>query len=216
MVKPVVPAIIPDSADAVRAAATQLAFSHELHLDVVDGKFVPYRSWPYEPEGDPRDTKSLTDRFTLEVDLMVASPLPAAAAWLQAGADMLVFHVETLSVEEFRGVREMTKISLGICALNDTLDDVLLSYLPYADYVQVMGIAQIGAQGQPFDERALARIAMIKQAAPQLMVSVDGSINTNTIARAAAAGADRFIAGSAVVRAADPYAAYTALCALTN
>lgn len=216
MACPVVPAIIPASSDEVRTMCARLAFSLELHLDVVDKVFVPYVSWPYEPAGDPVEVKADTDRFTLEVDLMVHKPLLAAERWLAAGADMLVFHAETIDVESFRQFTASTNISVGISALNDTSDEVLRPYVPYADYVQVMGIAAIGAQGQQFDERSLSRIATIAQEFPHLLISVDGSVNATTLPRLFAAGAGRFITGSAVVGDADPAAAHFKLSQLTH
>lgn len=213
---PIVPAIIPTSAADVSLLARALSFSPELHLDVVDGVFVPTISWPYQPAGIAKAVKTETDPFTLEVDLMVANPLPAADAWLEAGADMLVFHVETIPLPAFTRFVESTTISVGISALNDTPFPTLEPYLAVADYVQVMGIAKIGAQSQPFDERVIERIKVVKQAYPQLMVSVDGSVNEATIPQLVAAGADRFICGSAIIKADNKAAAYERLTAVAN
>lgn len=213
---PVVPAIIPKSAEEVRVLAKTLSFSPELHLDVVDGVFVSAVSWPYSPTGNPVEVKSATDIYTLEVDLMVQNPLEAADTWLQAGADMLVFHVETISLDAFTRFAELTNISVGISALNDTSFSVLEPYLAVADYVQLMGIAKIGSQGQPFDTRVLERIALLKERYPLLMVSVDGSVNAETIPGLVKAGADRFICGSAIVHADNPESAHQALSKLAN
>ena len=213
---PIVPAIIPVSAAQLTNTLAQLAFSPEVHVDVVDGVFVPSISWPYNPTGDPQTTKLVTDGFTLEVDLMVEQPLEAADAWLAAGADMLVFHVETISLEAFKRFAQSTNISIGVCALNGTPLETLFSYLEVADYVQVMGIAKIGAQGQPQDARVFERIAAIRTQFPNLPICVDGSVNTQTIARLAKAGVNRFICGSAIVGNPDPKAAHAELSAIIN
>lgn len=205
---PIVPAIIPTSLEYLRQTIPELRFSSELHLDVVDGEFVPYVSWPYQPAGDPRDIRDITDPFTLEVDLMVMKPLPAAQEWLAAGADMLVFHVETISSEDFKNFVETTKCTVSISANNDTSFETLAEYLPYADGVQLMGIAAIGAQGQGFDERVLERIVHTKNRFPQLPITIDGSVNGETIVRLVAARANRLICGSAVVKAEDPALAH--------
>jgi len=213
---PIVPAIIPKTAEEVRMFALGLSFSSELHLDVVDGQYVPHVSWPYEPAGSPREVKQATDAFTLEVDLMVKDPLLAADAWLAAGADMLVFHTDTISVDAFSRFVDSAKISVGIAADNDVLMDALLPYLRVADYVQLMGIAKVGSQGQPFDDRELGRIKQIKRTFPNIPVTVDGSVNKTTITQLVMAGADRCICGSAIVAAIDPKAAHAELVALTN
>jgi ribulose-phosphate 3-epimerase len=215
---PIVPAIIPKSAAEVKALTERIQFSPELHLDVVDGVFVPFVSWPYEPAGIPTDVKTLTDAFTLEVDLMVADPVVAATAWIEAGADMLVFHAEGITLEAFRQFVKTAPaaVSIGIAAINDTPLETLRPYIEIADSIQLMGIAKIGAQGQSFDERVLERLVALKSEFPYHPITIDGSVNQDTICRLAEAGADRFICGSAIVAAPDPHAATQALQALLN
>lgn len=213
---PIVPALIPKSLEELQNVLPKLHFSSEVHIDVVDGVYVPYQSWPYEPTGNPLDCKPMTDSFTLEVDLMVATPLVAAKAWLDAGADMLVFHTDNCTPAVFKDFALHTHASVAIAATPDIPLSVLAPYLSVADGVQLMGIASVGAQGQPFAIEVLDRIVEIKKQYPRVPVTVDGSVNGETIARLVAAGADRFICGSAIVRQADPYLAYQSLRALTN
>lgn len=213
---PIIPAVIPQSRTDLCTLAEQITFTTELHLDVVDGQFVPFTSWPYEPYDEPQSVKSVLDRFSLEVDLMVADPLPAADAWLAAGADMLIFHTETLSLAALDAFRATTAVTIGVSALNDTPLETLLEYAAFADYVQVMGIAAIGSQGQPFDTRALERITAIREAAPHLGISIDGSVNTDTIAAIRKVRVDRYIVGSGIVKQPDMAAAHHALTTLVS
>lgn len=215
-IKPIVPAVVPNSAIHIQDTCAQFSFSQEYHLDVVDGNFVPTISWPYTPVGDPAEVKAYTDAYTLEVDLMVSDPIPMARAWEKAGADMLVFHIETVSVEVLRDFSTTSRTSIGVCLHGATQLETLFPYLMYADYVQLMGIRTIGAQGLPFDERVIEWITKLKHHQSDLTISVDGSMNEKTIPRVAAAGADRFICGSAIVSQPDPAAAYAALSALIN
>ena len=208
--------MIPSSAQEIKQYAQKLSFSKEFHLDLVDGIFVPKKSWPYEPLGEAIEVKTVLDSFTLEVDLMVADPVRAAQQWIKAGADMLVFHVETISLTEFEEFTQRCSVSVGISMHGDTTMEVFAEYLPFADYVQLMGIHQIGAQGQAFDEAVLEKIAIIKRLRPNVSITVDGSVNKDTIQKIAKAGADRFIAGSAVVLQTDPEAAHAELKALIN
>lgn len=213
---PIVPAFIPESESAVRTYLKKLGFVDEIHLDVVDGKFVPNASWPYIPSGQPKAVQPYTDQFTLEVDLMVSDPLPAAVDWITAGADMLVFHTETISLENFINFEAFTHITVGISAHGATSIDTLLLYAEYADCVQLMGIEEVGLQGQPFDESVIEKISVIKEKFPHKPVTVDGSVNLKTIERLKAAGADRFIVGSAVTLQEDPFEAYRSLHNLIN
>ena len=213
---PIVPAVIPHSAAEVYAYTKTLSFAKEFHLDVLDGIFVAAPSWPYDPSGEPMEVKSFLDVFTLEVDLMVDSPLLAAKQWITAGADMLVFHVETVQLEAFKAFTEHCSVSVGIAAHGADVVSRIEPYLAYADYVQVMGIKEIGAQSQPFDESVVETIAALKHLRPHLSVTVDGSVNKETIKKLAKAGADRFITGSAVVLQDSPQAAQAELMALIN
>ncbi len=213
---PIVPAVIPRSREEVLLVAEELRFSREFHLDLVDGKFVSDISWPYQPIGEALSVKPQLDAYTLEVDLMVEDPLTAATEWVIAGADMLVFHVETLSLGEFQSFADRTVVSVGVSAHGDTPLETLAEYATYADYVQLMGIYQIGAQGLPFDDAVLEKISYFKKRFPNLPITVDGSVNRETISRIKQAGTDRFICGSAIVKQADPEAAYKALSALIN
>jgi pentose-5-phosphate-3-epimerase len=94
--------------------------------------------------------------------------------------------------------------------------DTFETYLPFADYVQLMGIYEIGQQGQSLDEAVFEKIAYIKTHYPLLSITVDGSVNEHTIERLKAAGADRFIVGSAITLQDSPLAAYEALNTLIN
>ncbi|MEY2665424.1 MAG: hypothetical protein RLZZ480_529 [Candidatus Parcubacteria bacterium] len=214
---PIVPAIIPKSESEVVSFTKSLTFSHELHLDVVDGVFVPTVSWPYHPSGEEVAVKPHTDKFTLEVDLMVADPISAARRWVKAGADMLVFHIETVDVTSFIDfVTHTRKVSIGVSFHGDTPVEALLPYLPYADYVQVMGIHAIGSQGQPFSEATFEKISWLRREVPQLPISVDGSVNKDSIGRLVKAGVDRLIVGSAIVKQGDPEVAYQTLLNLIS
>jgi len=213
---PIVPAVIPRSDQEVKTHAANFSFSKEFHLDVVDGKFLSKATWPYEPVGEPMSVKTELDAYTLEVDLMVEQPIIAAAQWIAAGADMLVFHVETLSPEVFANFADESSVSVGISFNGHTTMETFETYLPHADYVQLMGIYEIGQQGQPLDEAVFEKIAYIKEQYPMLSITVDGSVNEHTIQRLKAAGADRFIVGSAITLQDDPHTAYQSLNTLIN
>ena len=94
--------------------------------------------------------------------------------------------------------------------------DTLVEYAESADYIQLMGIHDIGSQGQPFDEAVFAKIEQMKSRFPNKPISVDGSVNAQTIVRLKNTGADRFIVGSAITLDTQPAAAHRALSLLIN
>ena len=214
--KSVVPAIIPTSAEDIKDVLSDLTYVPEIQIDIVDGKFVHFTSWPYSPQGTPSEVSIETDKFTLEVDLMVEDQIKAAKDWIDAGADMLVFHIEGIDLQTLTDFVQTTSVSIGVSARNDTPLENFLPYIAITDYVQLMGIAEIGTQGQPFDERVLERIKNIKESFPNHMVSIDGSVNKNTITQLHEAGADRFISGSAILSAPDSEFAYNELKEMIN
>lgn len=213
---PIVPAIIPLSVADLAATIHQLGTVPELHVDVVDGQFVTSRSWPYITPDSPVSAQSILAPYALEVDLMVMDPVAAASDWIRVGADRLVFHAESISPSAFRLFAESATVTVGISALNETPFTVLEAYLPSADFVQVMGIAAIGAQGQPFDERGIERITQLQSDYPNLPISLDGSVNRDTLARLLTLGLDRYIMGSAIVKTENPAAAYQEFSAVAR
>lgn len=213
---PIVPAIIPTSQAELIATLRKLNFVNEIQIDVVDGLFAPTASWPYAPLGTPVAIKPYTDPFTLEVDLMTTQPVVAAVEWIKAGADMLVFHVESISLDTFTNFLEHTPVTIGVSMSGNTSLDTFLPYAEIADYVQLMGISDIGSQGQPFNEGIFETIEIIKKHFPEKMISVDGSVNIDTISRLRKAGVDRFVSGSAILKQDDFELAHRALCELVN
>lgn len=212
----IVPACIPTSRESLLEFTEQASFSDEIQIDVVDGQFVETVSWPYVPPGEPKTIKYATDPYTLEVDLMVLKPISAAQDWLAAGADMLVFHVESVDLTALRNFAETCPSSIGVACHGQTSLEDFFEYVAIADYVQLMGIQVIGVQGEPFDEAVLQKITAVKERFPEKMISIDGSVNTETIERLRAAGADRFVAGSAIIGQSDPALAYRTLCELVD
>ncbi len=213
---PVVPAVIPKSLEHLRETLEKLSFSREVQIDLVDGKFVEAVSWPYEPLGDPLNIKRELDQFTLEIDLMVENPVEAAYQWLEAGADMIIFHVETVALDVFKAFADSCHCSVGVAAHGETTVETVAGYAEYADYIQLMGISEIGAQGQKFDESVLEKVQELRRMFPNMTIAVDGSVNEETIVRLKEAGVTRMVSGSAIVLQDNPKEARDKLSALIN
>ena len=208
----IIPACIPKDLSSMESCAKNFSWLHEIHIDMVDGRFVENKSWPYTSKDNPMEVADMLRPFTVEVDLMVETPNKIAEKWIEAGAQMLVFHIETLTSQSFALFSAAyEEVSIGVSAYNDTPWETLVPYLKKTDYVQVMGIAEIGAQGASFDERCLSRIAQIRKEFPELPISVDGSMNLKTIPKVASSGVDRFVVGSALVQALDKKQQYEKL-----
>jgi ribulose-phosphate 3-epimerase len=213
----VTPAIIPQSRrDLDTMLARAAAFADTVQIDIVDSVFAGPASWPYRDDAGLGALSGVDLRaFSAELDLMIANPEETLDAWLALHPARVVIHVEsTAQLSLILSHAASRAYRLGLAFNNDT-DLGLLSALDMAavDYVQLMGIAEIGAQGKPFDERVLGRIAEVKRAYPALPVCIDGHVDGETLPRLRRAGADRFVIGSAIWGSADPAGAYRALSA---
>jgi ribulose-phosphate 3-epimerase len=209
----IIPAIIPQSFEQLEHTLESIsAFTHYVQVDIVDGKFVPFTSWPYGDGDTISDITSLAQKFVLEFDLMVRDPEVVLDEYIKAGAGSVVIHLE--STEEIERVFEhhdAHKYQLGLSILNDTPLGELIKLAHRANFVQLMGIADIGSQGQSFDERVLPRIRELRAEFPALLISIDGSVSKETLPRLKEAGANRFVSGSAILKDDDPGEMFGAL-----
>ena len=175
-----------------------------LHVDVMDGHFVPNLSF------GPAVVKNLCGRaqLPLDVHLMVQRPLKFIEAFAKAGADMLTVHIEAKDdVKEALLLIKKLGVKAGLSVKPDTDPKRLGDYLDLLDLVLVMTV-QPGFGGQSFLPHSPAQIAAVRAqisaAGRPVWLEVDGGINAHTAAEAARAGADVFVAGNAIFAAADP------------
>jgi ribulose-phosphate 3-epimerase len=181
--------------NALEAAGAQV-----LHLDVMDGHFVP--NLTYGPVVIER-LRSLTD-LPFDTHLMITEPHRWVDDYITAGCGAITFHIEAVPDPRSLLTHLRERDCLAGLALNpETPVSRLEPFLGLADLLLVMSVPP-GAGGQPFDERSLNKVTELRRlCAPGALLSIDGGINAGTIGKAAAAGADVFVAGSAIFRATD-------------
>ncbi len=185
-----------------------------LHVDVMDGMFVPNISI-----GVPvvSSIRKRTDMF-LDVHLMVEKPGRYIEAFAQAGADLLSVHLEADMPPQIKGALETMErcgVKKGVVLRPITAAEAVLPYLELGvDLILVMTV-EPGFGGQAFMADQLPKIEALRgyidRYQPNCHLEVDGGINAETAKLAVAAGADVLVAGSAVYGAADPNAAIRAL-----
>ena len=167
-----------------------------LHLDVMDGQFVPNLTY-----GMPivEGLRRLTD-MTLDVHLMIESPEKYAKAFADAGADILTIHVEATAepVVALKKIRSLG-MSCGAAINPDTPFEALEACLDHCDLALVMSV-KAGFGGQSFNPDALDRAERVRELAPQVLLEMDGGINSSTIASVAEAGVDCMVVGSAIFK----------------
>lgn len=174
-----------------------------LHLDVMDGRFVPNITF-----GAPviKSIRGKTD-LVFDVHLMIDDPLKYIEDFRKAGADIITFHAESSSpvgetVDKIIGCG----CKAGISIKPNTAAEMVFPYLEKLSMVLVMTV-EPGFGGQSFMPETMEKIktlrAEMKRRGLDIDIQVDGGINEKTIEIAAAAGANVFVAGSAVFGAED-------------
>ncbi|MEL6107477.1 MAG: ribulose-phosphate 3-epimerase [Planctomycetota bacterium] len=185
----------------------EAAGSKVLHLDVMDGHFVPNLTY-----GMPIVTglRRHTD-LPLDVHLMISDPLAYAKPMVEEGADLITFHVE--AVQDPQAVAEeigQMGVGVGVALNPGTPLESLAPCLDSVDMVLVMSV-DAGFGGQAFNPIALEKLAEIKRSHPDLLLQIDGGINLQTIASARQAGCDLFVVGSAIFKKDDYTSAVASL-----
>ena len=191
--------------------AIDAAGADAVHLDVMDGMFVPNISFGLPVIAALRPHTKLP----FDVHLMINEPARYLERFRDAGADWITVHYEacadakaTLSAIRALGCRA------GLSIKPNTAAEEIYSLLPYCDMVLVMTV-EPGFGGQALIPACVDKLAVLKKKiladGLDILLEVDGGINEKTAALASAAGADILVAGSSVFRAEDKRAAMNAL-----
>ena len=189
-----------------------------VHVDVMDGHFVPNLTI-----GVPhvKQLKKIA-KIPLDVHLMIDNPLEQLPWFLEAGADMVTVHAETLEGQWLdRAIELINNAGAKACvALKpNTPVDVIAGAIGQLDMVLVMSV-EPGFSGQGYIEGSEDKVAQVARIAcevnPDLLIEVDGGIGEGTVARVCAAGADVIVCGNAVYAADDPKAAIARISEIGN
>jgi len=176
----------------VKAAGADL-----IHVDVMDGHFVPNITiGPVVV----KDLKKST-RLPLDVHLMIENPQNFVVPFVNAGSDMITFHIETISIAELKAqsqILKKKKVKVGISLNPSTPLTKIIPVLKYVDFVLVMSVNP-GFGGQDFIMNSIDKIKKLR-AIFKGDISVDGGINENTAKLVVEAGANILAAGSYIFK----------------
>nr|CCA14210.1 ribulosephosphate 3epimerase putative [Albugo laibachii Nc14] len=172
-----------------------------LHLDVMDGHFVPNISW-----GAPviKCLRMHTPKAFFDVHMMVSEPEKWVQDIADAGGDQFTFHFEATKdpkalIEQIR----KAKMKVGVAIKPETEVEQVFPLVHLVDMVLVMTV-EPGFGGQVFMANMMPKIESLRKSYPTLDIEVDGGLGPSTIDIASKAGANMIVAGSSVFRADDP------------
>ena len=176
-----------------------------LHVDIMDGHFVPNLSFGYSLV---KSMRPVTD-LVLDVHLMIDTPIKYAENFCKAGADYLTIHVEADTPENIRKTLELIRslgVKPGIVVKPNTPAEAIEEYLPMVDMVLVMTV-EPGFGGQKFMAHMMPKVKqlreMLDKVNPECHLEVDGGVDLNTVVECKENGANVFVAGSAYFGAQD-------------
>lgn len=221
----IVPAILEKD---YREIKNKLTFLRErvktVQIDFCDGLFVPSQTWPFASGGlEDNDFQNILDEkeglpfwedFDFEFDMMVLDAVENFDLYMKLGPKRMIFHLSAQkNLQEFEDfldgldmyIRDNVEIGLAFKPSDDLKVVFRLSHK--VDFLQAMGIDEIGMQGQKFNPKVLDTIKILKKDLPGIVIAVDGGVNTETAPKILAAGADRLGVGSAIFKAPDPIGA---------
>jgi len=191
-----------------------------VQIDVVDGIFASSRSWPYTSRETQEEFKRIAagdeglplwSDFDFEADLMVSHPEKVVQEWISAGVARVVVHMGSEGAREaldackpWRQENAPFPVLTGIALPSSASAEDLGAFDGLFDFVQVMGIEEIGHQGKPFDRRSLALLEGVRALYPSIPLQVDGGVSRENVQDIVSAGASRLIIGSTIFGSEDP------------
>ena len=174
-----------------------------LHLDIMDGKFVPNTT-----EGVGMLKKINKFNFVFDTHLMVEDPVSYIDKFYKAGSDIITFHFEAVNnVEQIINKIHSLGIKCGVSIKPGTKKEVLLPYLKDIDQILIMSV-EPGFGGQKFMEGSLDKIRYFDELrnsndAYNYLIEVDGGINLNNVEMVRQAGANVVVMGTALINSED-------------
>lgn len=195
----IAPSLLAADFSALGREVARIPNADLLHIDIMDGCFVPNLSM------GPQIVAALRGKTDLpfDVHLMLEHPLSYIEAFRKAGADLITFHIECADdAGEVIGAIRASGAKAGIAVKPGTPIGQVFPYGEQLHMVTVMTV-EPGFGGQKLMPEPLKKVARLKERFPQILAEVDGGVNRETLGLCREAGVDVLVAGTAVFGAED-------------
>lgn len=203
----IIPAFPPTSFEDVEEHLGRIRGAAPLvQLDICDGQFVKNKTWPLNPADQARFAQIVKgeegmphwEEFNFEIDLMVQNPETHLPAWVAAGIERAVVHLESKHDWDAVAHAAGDVVELGLAIDLNPPFEKLHSYVTRVNYIQIMGIASLGISGEPLDERVYTLIEKVRSDFPDVTIQIDGGVTFDNAQALLDAGADRLAVGSQI------------------
>mgnify|MGYP003500508419 CR=1 FL=1 len=207
----IIPAIMPkDLQDLEDKACLVYKNVKTIQLDLMDGEYVEAKTWPFFPK-HKEDVEGILNGKALpfaesvdyELDLMVLSPERDLKKYIAMRPKRIIFHARSIEnhlsfLELLNSFDLKDEMDFGVAVgANENLD-YAEDLIKAMGFVQIMGIDNIGHQGESFNENVFAQIESLKEKYPGVIISIDGGVNLENAKRLKDAGVDRLVSGSTI------------------
>lgn len=180
-------------------------------IDVCDGRFVPSVTF-----NSPQALVNTPGTIKLEAHLMVEHPEAELREWMQVVDRVLVHYESTENFSDILDIFDSSPVEVGVSLLMDTPVEELVPHFKRLSHIQLMGIAEIGAQGHLGDTRIFEKVRTLRALWPDGTIAVDGGVNAGTIIPLVESGAQHLVVGSALFGHGTVQENFAALAQLLN
>lgn len=195
----VVPAIIPHDLQEIERDVVRVKdYIRRVQVDVMDGKYVSTKTWPFNSDSDEQFTLPYSDEVEYEIDMLAEEPEKYVDMWVDAGAKAFIFHARTITHLDIWQNVQVFGVEVGLAFVPSQSADEMSRYIETytPDFVQVMGNDKLGYHGVDLDPVVYERLRVLRAAFPGLSIAVDIGVDGESAPRLVEAGANKLVSGS--------------------
>jgi ribulose-phosphate 3-epimerase len=204
----VVPAILPRDIDDLHTQMKRVAkYVTLVQVDVVDGKYAPEPTWPYNKKNsnsfekiiDEEEGLPMWEELNVEVDLLVESPEKCIDKWIKVGISAAIIHFESTEKHALLiHTLQNAEVRIGLAYKPSTPNTAIAPFIGRVDFVQCMGSDKVGFHGVSLDERVYEKIIDLRKRYVDLPIAVDIGVTLETAPLLARAGVTKLVSGSTI------------------